>query len=192
VDLSATRSEWYVMLFPARQDERRLSTALKKLATRTGGTVSPGLHVTVGYFNGAASPESIVERLRPLTGPALPIRASGLVAASDRAHPLYGYVLWLRVARDEGIRCWQQAARDAVEPLALTPTFSWDAQDPHMQVLRHLPSPPGETLARLDATGVSLDFTASRLVFSQRVGDEFVTWLDQPLSLDDAPTEPAA
>ncbi len=149
MDPAEAASQWYVMLFPSEQEGRALVASLQDLAVRTGGTPAPSPHVTIGYFHGAAPPRAVVDRLRPLTGPAIPVDAAGLFSWSERPHPLFGYTLSLRVRRDERVRGWQRAVRAALEPLALASTFAWEDQQPHLQVLRRLPAPPGEALRRL-------------------------------------------
>lgn len=170
------------MLFPSAQEARKLADHLQGLAAITGGTIPP-LHVTVGYFHGAASIEAVAERLRVLRGPRVTIHATDLVArpSDGHPHPLFGYTLSLLVHRDEGVQCWQRAAIDAVKPLGLVPTFRWEEQRPHVQVIRHLAISPPEVLARASVSDWSLSFTTDRLVASVRDGEEFVVFLEQPV-----------
>lgn len=172
---------WYVMLFPSAAETRTLVAAFERLAAITGGSPSPAPHVTVGYFHGRERGEAMIERLRPLVGPAATVRAAGLFSWSEQAHPMFGWTLSLRVMRDDAVQGWQRAVRDAVQPLALTPTFTWEVQQPHMQVVRHLPEPPAVALARVADRACPLSFTARRLVVSHLVDTTIVTWLDRPL-----------
>jgi hypothetical protein len=172
---------WYVMLFPSPDETRTLVAALRPLATATGGEPTPTPHVTVGYFRGAAAPEAVVARARALTGPPVRVRAAGLFSWSEQPHPQFGYALSLRVRRDAALRGWQQAARAALAPAGLVPLFGRAALRPHMHVLRHLAVPPAEALRRVPDGRFPLAFTATRLLVSQQVDDEYVTWLEQPL-----------
>lgn len=176
-----TRSLWYAMLFPSLEEGRALAASLQALAVATGGEAAPAPHVTVGYFRGAASPEVVVAQAQRLNGPVVRVRAAGLFGWSEQPHPEFGYALSLRVCRDAALQGWQRAVRAALEPAGLAPLFSWTAQRPHMHVLRHLPVPPAEVLRRVVDHRHPLAFTATRLLVSQRVGAEYLTWLDLPL-----------
>jgi len=190
VERDEAESHWYVMLFPSLGETQTLVSRFQDLAAVTGGTPNPTPHVTVGYFHGSADPQTVLDRLRPLSGPAIPVRAGGLFSWSEDPYPLSGYTLSLRVDRDEPVQRWQRAVRDVLQPLPLVPTYTWEDQCPHMLVLRHLPAPPHAILARLGDREWPLRFTASRLVVSQGVGEELVTWLDRPLQPDaPAPSE---
>jgi hypothetical protein len=48
-------------------------------------------------------------------------------------------------------------------------------------VLRRLPVPPAEALRRVPDRRHPLAFTVARLLVSQQVGDQYVTWLEVPL-----------
>ena len=172
---------WYVMLFPAEEERRAILAALRPLAERTGGELNEDVHVTVGYFRGEVEAEAVVERLRPLDGPQIEVHASGLFSFSDEPDPLAGWSLSLRVRREGPVQGWQRIVRDALAPLPLAPVFSWQEQQPHMVLLRHLPLPPSEVLAGLADRRCALAFTATRVVVSERVGDEFTNHLEQPL-----------
>jgi hypothetical protein len=90
----------------------------------------------------------------------------------------------VRVERDEPVRRWQRAILAALQPLPLRPTMAWEASNPHVQVLRHLPALPATVLHRAGQPAWSLEFTATRLLVSQRVGDAFPLWLDRSLRPD--------
>ena len=180
-DPATLAQQWYVMLFPAPEEVPTLLTTLRPLAARTGGTLNTNLHVTVGYFQGAADPATVVEQLQPLDSPIVAVHASGLFSFSESPNPLLGWTLSLRVRREGGVQGWQRLVRDALQPLPLASVFSWEQQQPHMNVLQHLPVPPREVLAQLADHGEPLAFTATRMVVSERVGDNFVNWLEQPL-----------
>jgi 2'-5' RNA ligase len=183
VDLEGVRpeSQWYAMLFPSVEESEELAARLAKLAELTGGTANPSVHVTVGYFAGDADPETVVDLARRLDRPAITLRAAGLFSWSEERHPTIGYYLSLQVIRDDAVREWQRRALEALSGAGLHPAIPWDVQNPHMMVLSDLPAPPAEVLVRLGSTDFRLEFRAVRLVVSQRVGDEFVTLLDQPL-----------
>lgn len=174
-------SQWYAMLFPSPEEAVELGAKLAELAARTGGMVYPNLHVTVGYFTGDADPAEVVALARTLDGPGITVRGDGLFSWSESMRPVHGYSLWLEVIRDDAVRDWQQRALAALAGAGLTPTFSWEDLTPHIAVLRDLPAPPAEVLARLGSPAFRLEFRAARLVVSQRVGEGFVTLLDQPL-----------
>ncbi len=173
--------QWYVMLFPSEEERRAIVDGLRPLAERTGGELNEDLHVTVGYFRGVAAAEEVLERLRPLAGPAIVVHASGLFSFSDAPNPLFGWTLSLRVRREGPVQGWQRMVRDALAPLPLAPFFSWEEQQPHMLLVRRLPVPPSEALARLDDRHLALAFTAARMVVSERDGDAFVNRLEQGL-----------
>lgn len=176
-----TSSHWYAMLFPSAEEGRALVASMHALAVATGGAAAPAPHVTVGYFRGTAAPQVVVAWTRGLNDPAVRVHASGLFAWSEQPNPEFGYALSLRVRRDAALREWQRAVRAALEPAGLAPLFGWTAQRPHMHVLHHLPVPPAEALRRIADHRHPLTFTATRLLISQRVGAEYLTWLDQPL-----------
>jgi 2'-5' RNA ligase len=177
-------SQWYAMLFPSEGEGERLAARLAELAALTGGAANASLHVTIGYFTGDPTPAAVVDAAQRLAGPAITVRAAGLFSWTEAKHPLLGYSLWLQVVRDEPLRKWQRRAIEALTGAGLASTFSWEEQDPHMAVLHDLPAPPAEVLVQLGSQDVELEFQAVRLVVSQRVGEGYVTWLDQPL--DDA------
>jgi hypothetical protein len=185
-DLEETwpESQWYAMLFPTGEESLKLAAQLAELARLTGGTIYPNVHVTVGYFSGDADPARIVALSSGLDRPAITIRASGLFSWTEAKHPTDGYSLSLQVIRDEAISEWQRRAIAALAGAELTPTFSWEEQNPHVAVLRDLPASPAEVLVRLGSQDFALEFRANRLVISQRVGGEFITRLDQPLRGD--------
>ena len=181
VDPATAAQRWYVMLFPAPEEGRALLAALQPLAECSGGTLNTNLHVTVGYFRGASDPATVVERLRPLDGPIIAVHASGLFSFSEAPNPLFGWTLSVRVRREGGVQGWQRLVRDALEPLPLASVFSWEQQQPHLNIVQQLPTPPREALARLADRTDALTFTATRMVVSERNGDSFVNLLEQPL-----------
>jgi hypothetical protein len=182
-DLEETRpqSTWYAMLFPTVDESTKLAARLGALATLTGGQVDPSVHVTVGYFVGEADPAAVVGLARGLDRPAITVRAAGLFSWSEEKDPVSGYTLSLQVIRDDAIREWQRRAIGTLAGAGLAPTFPWEDQNPHLTVLRELPAPPAEVLVKLGSQDFSLEFLAARLVISQRVDGQFVSWLDQPL-----------
>ncbi len=181
VDPAMAAQQWYVMLFPAAEEERALLATLEPLAKRTGGRLNTNLHVTVGYFRGAADPAAVIARLRPLDSPIVAVHASGLFSFSEAPNPLLGWTLSLRVRREGGVQGWQRLVRDALEPLPLASVFSWEQQQPHLNIVQQLPTPPREALARLGDYPATLTFTATRMIVSERNGDRFVNLLEQPL-----------
>lgn len=178
---SRPQSQWYAMLFPALEESAKLAAQLGELAKLTGGTAYANVHVTVGYFVGEADPAVVVELARGLDRPAITIRAAGLFSWSEERDPINGYTLSLQVVRDDSIREWQRRAIGTLAGAGLEPTFPWEDQNPHMAVLRELPAPPAEVLVRLGSQDFTCEFRAARLVVSQRVEGQFVSWLDQPL-----------
>ncbi len=182
-DLETTRpqSTWDAMLFPTLEESAKLAVDLGKLAELTGGTAYPSLHVTVGYFMGEADPYVVVELAHGLDRPAIPVRAAGLFSWSEEKDPVNGYTLSLQVIRDDAIREWQRRAIGTLSGAGLAPAFPWEDQNPHVAVLRELPAPPAEVLVKLGTQDFVLEFRAARLVVSQRVDGQFVSWLDQPL-----------
>jgi hypothetical protein len=174
-------SQWYTMLFPSQDESERIAAQLAELAERTGGTVYPNIHVTVGYFGGNATVDSVVSLARELDRPQIAVKAAGLFSWSESRHPLDGYSLSLQVIRDAALRNWQRRAQLTLVGAGLVPTFPWEDQNPHVAILRELPVPPAEVLVRLGSQDVAVEFRAVRLVVSHRVGDSFVTLLDQPL-----------
>ena len=182
-DLEQTRpeSQWYAMLFPTPEESAGLAAHLGELAKQTGGTVYSSIHVTIGYFTGEAEPAAVVELARALDRPAILIRAAGLFSWSEVKDPVNGYTLSLQVVRDDGIREWQRRATGALAGAGLRPTFAWDDLNPHIMVLRDLPAPPAEVLVKLGSQDFESEFQAARLVVSQRVAGQYVTWLDQAL-----------
>jgi hypothetical protein len=184
MERSETGQQWYVMLFPSGEETARLGGRLRDLAGLLGGTPAPEPHVTLGYFQGQAEPAAVVERLRLLDGPAIVIRAAGLFSWTEVPHPLFGYTMSVRVERDAAVQRWQRAVLAALQPLPLRPTIAWEASNPHIQVLRHLPELPATILRRAGYPAWALAFTATRLLVSQRVSDTFPVWLDQPLRPD--------
>ena len=172
---------WYVMLFPAEEERRTILAALRPLAEQTGGELNEDVHVTVGYFHGGVEAEAVVDRLRPLDGPQIVVHASGLFSFSDEPDPLAGWSLSLRVHREGPVQGWQRMVRDALATLPLAPVFSWGEEEPHMVLLRHLPLPPSEVLTGLADRRCAIEFTAARVVVSERVGDSFVNRFAQGL-----------
>jgi hypothetical protein len=190
--MSDDACRWYVMLFPADAVSARITRLARQLAEHTGGTPNPTPHVTAGYFTGVAALDVVMACVRPLTGPAICIRASGLFSWSEQPHPLFGYTLSLRVRRDGSMEAWQCAVRHALCPTGLTPIFTWEQQQPHMQMVRGIPVPPRDALALLPDRDYSLAWTATRLVVSRETGSDFVRVLeqglhDQPLLLTSPP-----
>lgn len=175
------QSTWYAMLFPTLEESAELAARIGELARLTGGMAYSSVHVTVGYFVGEAEPSEVVPLARDLDRPAVVVRAAGLFSWSEEKDPINGYTLSLRVVRDDGIRDWQRRAIDALAGAGLKPTFPWEDQSPHVMVLRDLPAPPAEILAKLGSQTFALEFRAARLVVSQRLDGEFVSWLDRPL-----------
>lgn len=174
-------SQWYVMLFPSERETRRLCSAFEHLATQVGGIANPTPHATVGYFHGAVSPQAVVEQLRSLTSPAIAVHASGLFSWSEESHRLFGYTLSVRVQRDAHFQLWQRAARTSLASFPLQPTFMWEQQQPSMQILRHLPVPPQDALGQIADREFPVTFVAARVVVSQLIGGEILTWLAQSL-----------
>ncbi len=181
VDPTAAAQQWYVMLFPDPEERQALLARLQPLVEQTGGKLTPNPHVTIGYFRGAADPAAVIEQLQPFDRPAVTVHASGLFSFSEAPNPLLGWTLSLRVRREGGVQGWQHLVREALKPLPLAAVFSWEQQQPHLNILQHLPVPPREALAQLADHPDTLAFTANRMVVSERVGDTFVNWLEQPL-----------
>jgi len=179
--MSGDACRWYVMLFPPGAASARLTRAARQLAERTGGAPNPTPHVTVGYFTGFAAPDAVTDCVRPLIGPPIRIHASGLFSWSERPHPLFGYTLSLRVRRDHLIEAWQCAVRHALSPTGLTPIFTWEQQQPHMNMVRDMPMPPRDALALLPDQEYPLAWTATRLAISRETGGDFVRLLEQGL-----------
>ena len=175
------QSTWYAMLFPTVEESVKLTAQIGELAKLTGGMAYQSFHVTVGYFVGDAEPSEVVALALALDRPAITVRASGLFSWSEEKDPVNGYTLSLQVVRDSDIREWQRRVIGTLAGAGLKPTFPWDDQNPHVMVLRELPVPPAEALVRLGGQNLALEFRAARLVVSQRVEGEFVSWLDQPL-----------
>ena len=113
--------------------------------------------------------------------PTVTVHASGLFSVSEAPNPLLGWTLSLRVRREGGVQGWQRLVRDALEPLPLASVFSWEQQQPHLNIVQQLPTAPREALARLGDYPITLTFTATRMIVSERNGDRFVNLLEQPL-----------
>ena len=178
---ASTESRWYLMLFPDEAATEALVSRLRTLAASAAGVATTTPHVTIGYFQGTATPEVVLRQLDLLDEPAIPIQAAGLFSWSENMHPRFGYTLSLHVERSDALRRWQGAARTALAPLALRPNFDWEAQEPHMHAVGQLAAPLAVTIDRLPDRAFPLAFTATRLVVSQQVGVGFVTWLDRRL-----------
>lgn len=170
-----------MMLFPTPAATQVLIHALGPLAAATGGTPTPTPHVTVGYFEGDAEPPMVVEGVRKRLQPPTLLQGAGLFAWSDLPHPDLGWSLSLRVQRDAAVQRWQRAVRRAVEPLGLVAVYAWGDQQPHVEVVRHLPVAPSEALLRLRDRDYRLSFVGARLVVTQRDDARDITWLDQVL-----------
>jgi hypothetical protein len=187
---SRAESRWYVMLFPSEAETATLGAALRKLTDRVRGVPNPTPHVTIGYFHGTAAPDAVIVQIRPLVGPCVRIHASGLFSWSEEPHSLFGYTLSLRVCRDGPMEAWQRAVRVAIAPTGLTPTFTWEHQQPHMNVVRAMPMPPRDALKLLPDREYPLSWTATLLVVSQEMGGEFPRLLEQSLRDDPSPARP--
>lgn len=175
---------WYVMLFPSPAEDREIGVHLRALAGRTGGEPTAAPHVTIGYFSGQVSGERVIECLRPLRGPNVPIVADDLHSWSDEAHNLYGYTLSLKVPDTPELLHWQRAAHEAIRPLPLIPIFPVDDHRRHLQVIQHLPVPPSEVLRHLGDHHFTLQFTATRLVVSCRLNDQFTNVFERALAAE--------
>ncbi len=75
---ASAESRWYLMLFPDEVETEGLVSRLRALAASAAGVATTTPHVTIGYFQGAAIPEAVVQQLGLLAEPAIPIRATGL------------------------------------------------------------------------------------------------------------------
>lgn len=161
---------WYAMLFP---DERGPDTCLRALARRTGGEPAPEPHVTIAYLTVPTITAGQLTRLRALAGPAVPIRADTPFGFREEADPVFGHTLSLRVAPHPAFDWWRAAVRAAIDPRGSMPEPGGLAFVPHLTAVRRMAVPPAEALTRLAGRDWRVDFVATTLILSQRVGDRF-------------------
>lgn len=164
------RARWYVMLFPRR---RGPVACLQELAALTGGEPSPDPHVTIAYLEVATHDDPVTGPLRTLTGPPVPLHASHPFSFQEEPHPLFGHTLSLRVERTAALQAWQDAVHAALTHAGLAPDGRWRSGGLHLQAVRHMAVPPAEALARLRGRAWQVEFVATTLIATQRIGDTF-------------------
>ena len=170
---------WYVMLFPTSRDPLPL---MQELAALTGGTAVAEPHVTIGMFDAADEHVDLAAPLRGLTGPPVTIRAGGpyndLAADPGSA----GHALLLRVARTPALAWWYRAIRATLRPLAPPVWVTWELARPHLYGVERTARPFGEVSALLAGRTWEVEFGATTLLVSQRLGGRYVARLEQPLT----------
>jgi hypothetical protein len=170
------------MLFPTRPPAayRRLA---ERWAAAVGGEVNPRPHVTIAYLVGYTDGDAVVDALGRVPLGAIRVELSGALSYSAVPHPLFGYHASLRVVKTPALGAAHEAVVAAVRPLGLASLYRWSDVDPHLQVLRHVPSPPSAFLPRLAALDPRGRFLAARLVVSRPSPDgTFPVVLDRRLS----------
>lgn len=177
-DEESRASRWYVMLFP---ETRGPDTTLREMAALTGGEPTPDPHVTIGYYRSAAPARDLLDRLRDLDGLPAVVRAADPFSFLEGAHPLFGYTLSLHVERTAGLRRWHNAVLEALRPVTLPPWPSGENPGYHLQAVRQMAVPPREALERLRGREWRVQFTATTLIATQRVGDTFERRLERRL-----------
>lgn len=165
--MDAALERWYPMLFPS---ERGPDACLREMAARTGGEPTPDPHVTLGYPTVPPVTAAQLAQLRALSGPVVPIHAEDPYSLTEEPHPLFGHTLTLRVTPHPAFDWWRAAVAAILNPGGPPP----GPYRPHLQAVRQMPIPPAAALARLRGRAWRVEFQATTLVVSQRLGDEFV------------------
>jgi 2'-5' RNA ligase len=158
------------MLFP---DEHGPDTCLREMARIPSGEPVTKPHVTVAYLTVPTITGRQLAQLGALAGPAVPIRAAAPFGFREDADPVFGHTLSLRIAPHPAFEWWRRAVRATIDPHGAMPEPGNLAFVPHRTAVRRLAVPPAEALTRLAGRGWRVEFMATTLIVSQRVGEAY-------------------
>ena len=176
---------WYVMLFPNGVPES-FGATVSLLQQYVGGSLVARPHVTIAYLEGNERPEILVDRLKGLSSPTVPIHGRGLFSFwPDSQHELFGYTLFMHAETTAALERLHAMAIRAIEGTGIRPARSWEDTNLHARLLDHMPMSPSKALPRLPQDDWAISFPATRLILSQSAEDgSYTEWLDLPLRSD--------